>query len=114
MENRIESVGISGDAIRPVPIRAPFRVLAYALGPFLLFTPLLVLYEAARSLLDGQWHEAGWTFGFFLSMLLALPMGWKMLRAARTGVDPDSEDRAIEAASSRALLEAVKRTERAD
>jgi len=105
-KEKLPASGVGDPA--PVPIRAPFRALAWVLGPFLLGFPPLLLACLAWRIVTGQ--EPVSSIPLALAVTLpVIPPGLKILRAARTGLDPASEDRAIEAAESRAFLAVVER-----
>jgi len=109
VENTIVPVE-TGTELQPARVRTPFRVLGYLLAPLLMAGSLFALYEIVRGILAGTWSELPEA----LMMALVGPLvGWRIWRAARTGIDPASERKVLEEASSRAMLAAMERVEKA-
>jgi len=111
--NTIERVELDEQLPRAARIPLPVRVLGVGVAAAMFLTPLLVIYGIVDSLRGGDWSGVGTMAAFAGAMATAAATwGRKILRAVRTGVDPDGEKRVLEEASSRALLAAVQRTAR--
>lgn len=94
----------------PARVRMPFRVLGALVGAPFFAVPAYAVWQLVSSILHRQWSDVPTLVGLAGAFSLMIPMGLKMIRAARTGLDPFSEARVMEAEASRAMLEAVKRT----
>ena len=115
MENSIERIEMREQLPEAAPVRLPIRVIGIGVAAAIFVSPLLALWGAVDSLLAGDRSGAGSLVAFGAVMAtFAATWGRKILRAVRTGVDPDSEERLLLEASSRAMLTAVRRTEPAD
>jgi hypothetical protein len=71
------------------PVRPLFRVLALVLGPLLLGAGALLVILDLRGVNAHGWPE--WSRRLHTAFWLGLGnlvLGWRFLRAARTGVDP--------------------------
>jgi hypothetical protein len=110
--NRVQPVETAEWDLQPARVRLPFRILGAALVPLFILPVLMGIYTAVEALRAGHWRDAASMAGFAAAMAFFMTMqGRKILRAVRTGVDPDSEDRMLQEASSRAMLAAVRGTD---
>jgi hypothetical protein len=110
MENSIVPPDFQEPGVQPVRMRTSFRVLSWILGPFMLLGPGIFIYETVLSAIAGRWAEAGWLLGMATFSLAGGMFGWRLLRAARNGIDPFSEDEARADAERRAMLAALRAT----
>jgi hypothetical protein len=82
----------SGGVLRRLksgPVRPLFRALALVLGPLLLGAGVLLVILDLRGVNAHGWPA--WTRRIHIALWLGLgnlALGWRLLRAARTGVDP--------------------------
>jgi hypothetical protein len=75
------------------PVRPLFRALALVLGPLLLGAGVLLVILDLRGVIAHGWPA--WTRRIHVALWLGLgnlALGWRFLRAARTGVDPYDVD----------------------
>lgn len=110
MENSIVSPDAQEPGAQPARMRTSFRVLSWILGPFLLLGPAIFIYETVLSAITGRWAEAGGLLGMAAFSLASGMFGWRLVRAARTGLDPFSEEKARADAERRAMLAALRAT----
>jgi hypothetical protein len=79
--------------VRPGPVRAPFRLLAWVLGPLLLAAGALMMFLDLRGVRAAGWPA--WSRQVHVGLWLGLGnfiLGWLVLIAARTGRDPSVDD----------------------
>ncbi|MBV9110399.1 MAG: hypothetical protein JO306_13385 [Gemmatimonadetes bacterium] len=111
MENSVVRPDREEPGLDPVRVRTPFRALAWVLGPFMLLGFGICLYETALAVLAGAWSDAVQALAISCAVAVGGGLyGWKILRAARTGLDPFSEDKARADAEHRAMLAALRAT----
>jgi hypothetical protein len=75
--------------VRPGPVRPPFRVLAWVLGPLLIAAGGLMMFLDLRGVRAAGWPT--WSRQVHAGLWLGLGnfiLGWLVLSAARTGRDP--------------------------
>jgi len=114
MDNQVVRAEGELEGVQRLPMRMPFRVLLGGIGALLVVgMPVFAVCLLVSAFAAGGWTEARGSLllACGMSMCGQLP-GWMFIRAARTGVDPESEDRALERAASRAMLAAVEPADR--
>src|SRR5207237_6073794 len=81
--------GLLSPRLKSGPVRPVFRVLALVLGPLLLCAGLLLVILDLRGVNAHGWPV--WSHRLHAALWLGLGnliLGWRLLHAARTGVDP--------------------------
>lgn len=101
---------VPAEPASPARIRAPFRVLAVLAAPVMIAGPIAMVWRTLLAIAHGNWSDAVMCLGFVAPFGFAYASVWKVVRAGLSGHDPYSEDRLMEEAASRAMLEAVERT----
>jgi hypothetical protein len=75
--------------LKPGPVRPLFRAFAWVLGPLLVAAGILLVISDLRGVNAHGWPA--WSQHVHTALWLGLgncALGWLILRAARTGIDP--------------------------
>lgn len=108
-----ELVEVVDTEVQPKPIHPVSRGAALVLGGAMIAASGMLVVMSLVTLFTSGWAEFLEVVPLYLVAFvpLWLWLGRKLLRAGMTGLDPDSEDRAMEATESRAFLAAVEKHE---
>jgi len=108
--NVLERVETEVEGVQELQMRRPFRIMLHGIGLLMLAgVPLAALMLMVTGLSHGDWNQVALCLAAMAFSVTRASPGWLLIRAARSGVDPRSEDRALEEAESRAMLAAVER-----
>jgi hypothetical protein len=104
-----EMVRTTSEAPAPVPIGTGNRVMACAMVAVASFAMASCIWHVAVCVLAGRWSDAEGSLALLGIMAMGCSVfGRTLLRAAVTGLDPDSVDRAKADAEHRAMLAALR------